>query len=61
MNDANGSRRTTKIEYLRHHTKTVAVINDKGEYEIKPTANCKAGDVVWVLEGDSTFTRTEVY
>ena len=56
----NSGSRTTKAEYLRHHTKTVAVINAKGEYEIKPTKNCGEGDVVWVLEDDNTFTKTKI-
>ena len=53
--------RTAKVEYLRHHTKTVAVINAKGEYEIKPTKSCGEGDVVWVLEDNNTFTKTKIY
>ena len=57
----NNGTRTTKAEYLRHHTKTVAVINAKGEYEIKPTESCGEGDVVWVLEDDNTFTETKIY
>ena len=31
----NVGSRTTKIEYLRHHTETVGVINKEGEYETK--------------------------
>tara|TARA_Y100000310_G_C20641080_1_gene793921 strand:- start:831 stop:1022 length:192 start_codon:yes stop_codon:yes gene_type:complete len=57
----NKSIRTTKLEYLRHHTATVATINDKGEYEIKPTKSCSAGDTVWVIESDNTFTKTNIY
>jgi hypothetical protein len=56
----NAGTRTTKAEYLRHHTETVAIINEKGEYEIKPTSRCKKGDVVWVLESDNTFTETKI-
>lgn len=56
----NNALRTTKAEYLRYHTKTVAVINAQGEYEIKPTKNCGEGDVVWVLEDDNTFTKTKI-
>ena len=57
----NNTIRTTKVEYLRHHTKTVATVNEKGEYELKSTKNCGEGDVVWVLEDDNTFTRTKIY
>ena len=57
----NDSIRTTKAEYLRYHTKTVAVVNDRGEYEIKPTKYCEQGDTVWVLENDNTFTKTKIY
>jgi predicted nucleic acid-binding Zn-ribbon protein len=53
--------RTAKAEYLRHCTKTVGIINEKGEYEIKLTKNCGEGDVVWVLEDDGTFTKTKIY
>ena len=53
--------RTVKVEYLRHCTKTVGVINEKGEYEIKLTKNCGGGDIVWVLEKDNTFTKTKIY
>ena len=57
----NNAWRTTKAEYLMYHTKTVAVVNEKGEYELKPTKYCKEGDVVWVLEDDNTFTKTKIY
>jgi hypothetical protein len=57
----NNSIRTTKAEYLRHHTKTVAIINEKGEYELKPTKHCGEGDTVWVLEDNNTFTKTKIY
>ena len=57
----NNGTRTAKAEYLRHHTKTVGVINEKGEYEIKPTKRCREGDVVWVMENDGTFTKTKIH
>ena len=57
----NAGRRTTKVEYLRRHTETVGIINEKGEYEIKPTKRCREGDVVWVMENDGTFTKTKIY
>ena len=41
----NKGSRTTKIEYLRHNTETVGVINERGEYELKPTNN--AGRETW--------------
>ena len=53
--------RTAKAEYLRYHTKTVGVINTKGEYEIKLTKDCGEGDTVWVIESDGTFTKTKIY
>ena len=53
--------RTAKAEYLRYHTKTVGIINEKGEYEIKLTKDCREGDIVWVLEDDGTFTKTKIY
>ena len=53
--------RTAKVEYLRHCTKTVGIINEKGEYEVIPTKQCEGGDVVWVLEDDGTFTKTKIY
>ena len=56
----NNNLRTTKAEYLRYHTKTVATINRNGEYEITPTKNCSEGDTVWVLEDDNTFTKTKI-
>ena len=53
--------RTAKVEYLRHCTKTVGIINEKGEYEVIPTKQCGEGDVVWVMENDGTFTKTKIY
>ena len=53
--------RTAKVEYLRHCTKTVGIINKKGEYEVAPTKQCGEGDVVWVMEDDGTFTKTKIY
>ena len=53
--------RTAKAEYLRHCTKTVGIINKKGEYEVVPTKQCGAGDVVWVMEDNGTFTKTKIY
>ena len=53
--------RTTKAEYLRYNTKTVGIINKKGEYEIVPTKQCGEGDTVWVMEDDGTFTITKIY
>ena len=57
----NAGTRTTKAEYLRHNTKTVGIINVKGEYEVVPTKQCGEGDVVWVLEDNGTFTKTKIY
>ena len=57
----NESTRTAKAEYLRHNTKTVGIINEKGEYEVVPTKQCGEGDVVWVMEDDGTFTKTKIY
>ena len=57
----NSSIRKTKLEYLIALSKTVAIINSNKEYEIKPTKYCKAGDVVWVLEANNTFTKTTIY
>ena len=57
----NDAIRTTKLEYLRHCTKTVGVVNKRGEYELKPTKQCEEGDVVWVMEDDGTFTKTNIY
>ena len=59
--EVNKGSRTTKIEYLRHNTETVGVINERGEYELKPTKKCGEGDVVWVMEDDGTFTKTKIY
>jgi hypothetical protein len=39
----------------------VGVINERGEYELKPTKQCREGDVVWVMEDDGTFTKTKIY
>ena len=57
----NKGSRTTKIEYLQHNTEMVGIINERGEYELKPTRQCGEGDVVWVIEDDGTFTKTEIY
>jgi len=59
--EVNEGIRTAKVEYLRHCTKTVGIINKKGEYEVVPTKQCVGGDVVWVLEDDGTFTKTKIY
>jgi len=56
----NTGARTTKVEYLRHSTKTVGIINKKGEYEVVPTKQCGEGDVVWVMEDNGTFTKTKI-
>jgi len=53
--------RTAKAEYLRHCTKTVGIINEKGEYEVVQTKQCGEGDVVWVMEDNGTFTKTKIY
>ena len=50
----------TKLEYLQYHNKTVAIINKKGEYEIKPTKYCKVGDTVYVIRRDDSFIKTEI-
>jgi len=57
----NSGARTVKAEYLRSCTEIVGIINEKGEYEIKPTKQCKKGDTVWVMEDDETFTETKIY
>ena len=57
----NNGTRTTKAEYLRSKVKTVGIINEKGEYEIKLTKDCGEGDIVWVLEDNGTFTKTKIY
>ena len=57
----NTSTRTVKVEYLRHQIKAVGTINDKGEYTVVPTKQCVAGDMVWVMEDDGTFTKTVIY
>ena len=57
----NKGSRTTKMEYLRHNTKTVGIINEKGEYSVVPTKQCGEGDVVWVMEDNGTFTKTKIY
>ena len=59
--EVNMGSRTTKIEYLRHNIETVGIINERGEYELKPTKQCGEGDVVWVMEDDGTFTKTNIY
>jgi hypothetical protein len=53
--------RTVKVEYLRHCTKTVGIINEKDEYEVIPTKQCGGGDVVWIMEDNGTFTKTKIY
>ena len=53
--------RTAKAEYLRHCTKTVGIINEKGEYTVVPTKQCGEGDTVWVMEADGSFTVTKIY
>ena len=40
---------------------TVATINKDGEYEIKPSKNCREGDEVWMIENDSNFIKTKIY
>ena len=57
----NEGTRKSKAEYLRYRAKTVGIINEKGEYEIKLTKDCGEGDTVWVLEDDGTFTKTKIY
>ena len=52
--------RMIKLGYLKHHYKTIATMNEKGEYEIIPSNSCKVGDVVWILEGES-FVRTRIF
>ena len=59
--EVNKGTRTAKIEYLRHHTKTVGIINENGEYTVVPTRQCEEGDTVWVMETDGTFTKTNIY
>ena len=59
--EVNEGIRTAKAEYLRYHTKTVGIINKKGEYEVVPTRQCGEGDMVWVMEDDGTFTKTKIY
>ena len=57
----NAGVRTAKAEYLQHSTKTVGIINKKGEYEVVPTKQCGEGDIVWVIEDNGTFTLTKIY
>ena len=59
--EVNEGVRTAKVEYLRYHTKTVGIINEKGEYEVIPTKQCGEGDTVWVMEDNGTFTKTKLY
>ncbi len=59
--EVNFGSRMMKVQYLRHSFKTVATINNQGEYELKPTKYCSEGDVVWVMEDDYTFTKTKIY
>ena len=58
--EKNSGIRTAKLEYLQHHTSVVLVMNDKDEIELKPTNDCKRGDIVWSLEANNTFTKTKV-
>ena len=52
--------RKTKLQYLQHHTEMVATINRKGEYEIKPTKHCEIGEIVYVIQDDDSFIKTEI-
>jgi len=51
----------TKKEYLCHTHKTVAIKNEKGELEIKPSKFCQAGDTVWILSSDDKFIKTIIF
>tara|TARA_Y100000310_G_scaffold273226_1_gene288594 strand:+ start:185 stop:349 length:165 start_codon:yes stop_codon:yes gene_type:complete len=51
--------RTCKLEYLVHEWPTVATIDKDGEYEIKQSRHCKAGETVWVLRGED-FVETKI-
>ena len=55
------SFRMSKLEYLQHTVKTVGVLKQDGEYEIKPTEYCQKGDLVYVIESDNSFTRVRIY
>jgi len=57
----NSNRRTTKLEYLQHTVTVVAIFNGEGDVEMKPTNKCSAGETVWVIEADNTFTHTFLY
>ena len=59
--ETNFGSRIMKAQYLQHSFKTVAIINERGEYELKPTKYCREGDEVWVMEDDYTFTKTKIY
>ena len=50
----------TKLEYLQHQNKTVAILNKKGEHEIKPTEYCRRGETVYVMQSDNSFLKTEI-
>tara|TARA_Y100001963_G_scaffold107001_1_gene147859 strand:+ start:3172 stop:3336 length:165 start_codon:yes stop_codon:yes gene_type:complete len=52
-------RRICKLEYLKYKWPTVATINKNGEYEIKQSKFCEAGEVVWVLQGED-FVETKI-
>ena len=56
-----GSLRSSKLEYLQFHMKSVIIKNVHGEYEIVSTKNCKSGDIVWLPEVGDTFTKTRIY
>jgi hypothetical protein len=49
-----------KLEYLQHTTETVATLNDKKEYELKPTKYLNRGDLVWVIQPDDSFIKYEI-
>jgi hypothetical protein len=51
--------RTIKLEYLRIQYGTVADF-DGAECTIKATEDCEAGDIVWILEPDGSFTMTTI-
>ena len=57
----NFSIRSVRLEYLRYVAKTVAVANDKGEYEIKSTQDCQSGDIVFTLGVGDIFIKTKIY
>lgn len=61
IKENNMSSRILQLGYLRHRWKTIARLNENGEYEIIPSKYCKVDDIVWVLEDDNTFTKTKIY